>query len=56
MGGCVGSSFCGAVIGVLSSLAITLLLRERESLLVYFNCVVAVCVSCLFPTAPWIGL
>ena len=29
---------------------------EIESLLLYLNCVVAVCVLCLFITVPWIAL
>ena len=50
---CVGSMFCGVVLGVLSSLAINLL-RKRE--LVALLCVVAVCVLCLFLKVLWVGL
>ena len=40
---CVGSLFCNAVLTVLSSFAIILRRkRERESLFVYFICVLAV--------------
>ena len=39
---CTGSLFCGVVIDVPSIFAI-ILLRKRESWLLCFNCVVAVC-------------
>ena len=55
MGLCVGSLFCGYALGALSSLPI-ILLRERERCLLYFNCVVAVCVLCVFLMVPWVGL
>ena len=29
--------------------------RGRESWLIYFNCVVAVCVLCLYLAVPWVG-
>ena len=44
--------FCDVILGALLSLAI-ILLRKRAGL---FNCVVAVCVLCLFLTVPWVGL
>ena len=52
---CVGSMVCDMIFCVLSSLAI-ILLRKRESRLLYFNCVVAVCVLCIgFLLAPWVS-
>ena len=32
------------------------LAEERDSWLLYCNCVVAVCVMCLFLMVPWVGL
>ena len=55
MGVCVGSlSFC-VVLGVLTSLAI-IWLRKRESCVLYFICVKAVYVLCLFLLVLWGGL
>ena len=51
----VGSLLFGVVLCVFSTLAI-ILLRKRESWLLSFNCVVAVCVLGLFLTMPWVGL
>ena len=45
---CWSYLFCGVVLGVLFGLGITLL--ERAS------CFVAVCVLCLLPKVPWVGL
>ena len=45
---CVGFMLCGAVLGVLSSLAM-----KRAGMLL---CVVAVYVLCLFLTVLWVGL
>ena len=42
------SLFCREVLGVFSSLTILLLRKERAGCFDYFNCVVAVCVLCLF--------
>ena len=39
----IGSSFCGGFLGILSNLAI--MRKRRERWLLYFNCVVTVCVS-----------
>ena len=50
---CARSLFCVVVLGVLSSLAITLR-RKRE--LAALLCVVAVCALCLFHTVPWVSL
>ena len=41
------------ILGALSSLAMIML---RDSLLLYFNCVVAVCVLCLFLMMPCVGM
>ena len=51
---CVGCLFSSVVLNDISSLAI-ILLRKRAWML-YFNCVVAVSVLCLFITVPWVGL
>ena len=39
----------------LSSFAI-ILLRKRVRHLLFFNCIVALCVPCLFPMVQWAGL
>ena len=54
MGFCVGSLFWGVVIGTFSSLASFLL--EKRKLVAYFNCIVAVCGLCFFPTVLRVGL
>ena len=52
---CIVSLFYGAGLSVFSSLAI-ILLRKRDNWLLCFNCVMAVCVMCLFNEAPWVVL
>ena len=50
---CVGlgfGPFCGVILNLLSSLASSC--RGRKSLMLYFNCELAICVLCLFLAVP----
>ena len=51
----VVSLFCGTILCAISGLAI-ILLWKRKSWLFYLNCVMSVCVLCLFLIVPWVGL
>ena len=48
--------FSDVIFGALSSLAIILLSKRELVALLYFNCVVAACILCLFLMVPWVGL
>ena len=60
MGFCVCSMFCCALLCVLSSFAIILMeKRERESLLLYFICILMPCDSYCYVAllmVPWVGV